>query len=164
VKVSPDAPSPRPGFVMMRRALAVIAALAVVVALAYSAWHDVPDSWQILRSEHAAYAKFTRDQRDREFGARIPMPMEIFDYWRSGLRPHDRYWIQMPPEPFSSNGDKRYVARSIAHIYLLPAIEAQKLSDANVVLSWDADPGLLHLHFVEQQRQGLQLIFVSRIA
>jgi hypothetical protein len=147
----------------VRRVASAALATAVVVALAYSAWRDVPHSWRLLDSQHAAYAGYTRDQRDRAFGTAIPMPMEIIDFWRAGLRPWDRYWIQMPFEAFSSNGDKKYVAELISHVYLLPAIEATDLAHATVVLSWDADPATLHLKFWEQRRSGQQLIYVSRI-
>jgi hypothetical protein len=144
-----------------------IAALAVsvltVVALAYTVWHDVPHSWRLMRNEHARFAGYTRAQRDQAFGALIPIRMDIFDFWRAQLRRGDRYWIQIPPEAFSANADKKLVVRSIAHLYLLPAIETRRLADANVVLSWDADPGTLHLKYSEQERAGLQLIFVSRI-
>jgi hypothetical protein len=147
-----------------RSAAASVIAGATLVALGYSVWKDVPHSWRSLSRQHDAYAAYTPAQRERAFGASIPMPMEIFDYWRAALRPGDRYWIQMPAEPFSANGDKRYVARSIAHVYLLPAIETLDLRRATVVLSWDADPGLLHFKYSRQRRAGLQLIFVSRIA
>jgi hypothetical protein len=151
---------------MTRLRLAAAAALAVaaVVVLLYSVWIDVPHSWSMLRTEHDRYAGFTRDERDRAFGTAIPMPMGTFDWWRYYLRPWDRYFIQMPHEAFSSNGDKKYVARLIAHVFLLPAIETTDPKKATVVLSWDADPGDLHLRYSAQWRSGLQLIFVSRIA
>jgi hypothetical protein len=147
----------------MRRAAA--AALAAVVAggLAWSGWKDVPHSWRLMRTQYAAYHGLTRAQRDQEFIAALPLRTDIFDFWRAWLRPGDRYWIQIPYEAFSANADKKLVVRSVSHLYLLPAIEARSLADANVVLSWDADPGLLHLRFGEQHRAGLQLIFVSRI-
>jgi hypothetical protein len=148
----------------MRRLVATAVAVLAVITLAYSGWKDVPHSWRLLRTQHDAYAGYTRDQRDRAFGTAIPMPMEIFDFWRQWLRPWDRYWIQMPHEAFSSNGDKKYVARLIAHSYLLPAIETTDLKQATVVLSWDADPGTLHLKYWQQWRAGQQLIFVSRVA
>jgi hypothetical protein len=143
---------------------AVAVSLLTVVALAYTVWHDVPRSWRVMRNEHRRFAGYTRAQRDQAFGALIPIRMDIFDFWRAQLRGGDRYWIQIPPEAFSTNADKKLVVRSIAHLYLLPAIETRRLADANVVLSWDADPAALHLKFSEQQRAGLQLIFVSRIA
>ncbi len=146
-----------------RWAAGALATLAVLLLL-YSGWIDVPHSWRLLRTQHDAYANDTRDQRDRAFGTAIPMTMDTFDWWRYYLRPWDRYFIQMPHEAFSSNGDKKYVARLIAHVFLLPAIETTDLRKATVVLSWDADPGVLPLKYSAQWRSGLQLIFVSRVA
>jgi hypothetical protein len=146
-----------------RPRVTAVGAAVVVAALGYSVWHDVPHSRGLLATQYGEFAGYTRDQRDRAFGTSIPMPMEILDFWRSELRPEDRYWIQMPPEPFSSNGDKRYIARTIAHIYLLPAIETLSLADADVVLSWDENPSTLHLRYFEQHQVGVQPIFVSRI-
>ena len=147
----------------MRRSAAAVSLLAVV-ALAWTCWKNVPHSWRLMRSQHAAYASYTRDERDRAFGTLLPIRMDIFDFWRAHLRKGDRYWIQIPHEAFSNNADKKLVVRTISHLYLLPAIETRKLAAANVVLSWDADPGLLHLKYSEQARAGLQVIFVSRIA
>jgi hypothetical protein len=140
------------------------ASLAVAAGLAYSVWIDVPHSWRLMRNEHAQFAGYTSTQRAEAFGTLLPLRMDIFEFWRRWLRPGDRYWIQIPNEAFSSNADKRLVVRSVAHLYLLPAIETRRLADADVVLSWDADPGLLHLRYSDQERAGLQLIFVSRIA
>jgi hypothetical protein len=136
---------------------------AVVAALVYSAWRDVPHSWRFMKTQHSVYAGYTAAQRDREFGNHVPIDMGILDFWRDGLLPGDRYWIQMPHEVFSTNGDKRYVARLIAHLYLLPAIEARRPADATVVLSWDAIPNALHLRYGQQREAGLQLIFTSRV-
>ena len=146
-----------------RRLAATIAAGLAVAALVWSAVDGVPHSWRLMRSQDAAYRGLSRTQRDQEFIDAIPLRVDIFDFWRAWLRPGDRYWIQIPNEAFSANADKKLVVRSVSHLYLLPAIEATSLHDANVVLSWDADPGLLHLHYSEQERAGLQLIFVSRI-
>jgi hypothetical protein len=146
------------------RVFVLAVSVAVVLVLGYSAWRDVPHSWRLMRSQHAAYAGYTRAERDQAFGALIPIRMDIFDFWARSLRPGDRYWIQIPPEAFSPTADKKLVVRSIAHVYLLPAIETRRLSEANVVLSWDADPGLLGLKYSEQVRAGGQVIFVSRIA
>lgn len=147
----------------LRGAVILAASLAAVLALLDSAWRDVPHSWRLMRSQHAQFAGYDRAARDRAFGALIPIRMDIFDFWRAQLREGDRYWIQIPHETFSANADKKLVVRSIAHLYLLPAIETRRLADANVVLSWDSDPAALRLRYSEQQRAGQQLIFVSRI-
>ena len=151
------------GFGLLRRALEWTLAGCAVAGLAWGAWKDVPHSWRLMRAEYVVYAGETRTQRDEAFGASIPIRMDIVAFWRGQLRRGDRYWIQMPHEPFSANADKKFVVRAVSHLYLLPATEARSLRDATVVLSWDADPGTLHLHYAEQARAGLQLVFVSRI-
>ena len=148
----------------IRRGLGIAVSGICVAALAWSGWRDVPHSWRLMRTQHEAYAHLTRAQRDQAFGTSIPLRMDILDFWRAWLRPGDRYWIQIPFEAFSVGADKKLIVRSVAHVYLLPAIEAPSLARASVVLSWDADPGTLGLRFSEQQRAGLQLVFVSRIA
>lgn len=147
-----------------RRSLALAVASAAVACLVWSGWKDVPHSWRLMRAQHAQYAGYTRTQRDEAFGTSIPIRMDILEWWRGQLRRGDRYWIQIPFEAFSPTANKKFVVRSVAHLFLLPATEASSLAAANVVLSWDADPATLHLRFSEQQRAGLQLIFFSRIA
>ncbi len=151
--------------VLLRPRSAVAAAVGAVVvgSFAWSAWKDVPHSWRLLRTQYAAYHGLSRAERDQEFISALPLRTDIFDFWRAWLRPGDRYWIQIPYEAFSTNADKKLVVRSVSHLYLLPAVEARSPVDATVVLSWDADPGLLHLRYLEQHRAGLQLIFVSWI-
>ena len=136
----------------------------MLAALAVSVWTGAPHAWRTLRSEHARFASSTPTQRSEACGALVPIRMDILEFWRAWLRPGDRYWIQIKDEAFSASADKKLVVRTVAHLFLLPAVEARSLRDATVGLSWDSDPGLLHLHFSEQERAGLQLIFVSRIA
>jgi hypothetical protein len=106
-----------------RRLGASAAALAVVAALAYSGWKDLPHTWRLLKTQHSAYAGYTAAQKERLFATSIPMSMDAFDFWRFYLQSRDRYYLQMPPEPFSSFANKRQIAQAIAHIYLLPATE-----------------------------------------
>ena len=47
--------------------------------------------------------------------------------------------------------------------YLLPAVQVTDPKKATVVISYMADPSFLHLHFITQQRSGVQPIFVSRV-
>jgi len=148
----------------VRRAAQTAAAVAVVAVLAWSVRLDVPHSFRLMNSQHAAYAAYDRAGKERVFGSRLPMPMDVFDFWRSYLRPGDRYWINMPDEAFSTYGDKRFMARTIAHLYFLPALEAPQLKDATIVLTWDLDPRLLPVHYTVHHEAGLQLIFASRVA
>jgi hypothetical protein len=146
-----------------RRLGASAAALAVVAALAYSGWKDLPHTWRLLKTQHSTYAGYTAAQKERLFATSIPMSMDAFDFWRFYLQSRDRYYLQMPPEPFSSFANKRQIAQAIAHIYLLPATETQRLDDATVVLSLDANPTTLHRGFSDQHESGLQEIYFSRL-
>jgi hypothetical protein len=110
-----------------------------------------------------AWAHVSRQDRDRAFGNAVPIDMSVLDYWRHWLRPGDRYWVQMPFEAFSTFGDKKLLVREIARLYLLPSVESPTLAGADVVLTWDANPNLLHLRFSDQQRAGEQNIYYSRI-
>lgn len=145
------------------RVLASVGSVLTAILLAWSLWIDVPHSWNLMRIEHRQFAGYTRLQRDEAFGALLPVPMDIFQWYRYYLRPGDRYFIQIHNGAFGEFIDKETAVRTVARLYLLPAIEASDLKHANVVLSFDSDPGELHLHFSEQERSGVQLIFVSRI-
>ena len=148
----------------LRGILALACAAATVLLLAWSVVRDVPRAWSAMRGEHARFVGLTRQQRDEEFGTLLPLQMSYFDWWRQYLRPGDRYYIQIEPAAFSSFVDKDTLVRRVAHLYLLPSLEASDLAHATVVLSWDDDPARLHLRFSSQARLGEQLFFVSRIA
>jgi hypothetical protein len=146
-----------------RRLGASATALAVVAALAYSGWKDLPHAWRLLKTQHSTYAGYTAAQKERLFATSIPMSMDAFDFWRFYLQSRDRYYLQMPPEPFSSFANKRQIAQAIAHIYLLPATETESLDNATVVLSLDANPTTLDRGFSDQHESGLQEIYFSRL-
>jgi hypothetical protein len=150
--------------VRVARVLSVAGAAATAALLAWSIVRDVPHSWQLMRAQHASFAGYSRTQRDQAYGALLPLPMNLFDYYRQYLRPGDRYYMQVQNGAFGRFIDKETAVRTVGRLYLLPAVEVPELARANVVLSWDSDPGLLHLRYSQQARLGLQLIFVSRIA
>jgi hypothetical protein len=116
-----------------------------------------------MRSERASYAGLTAAERERAFGERIPLRMDVFDFYRSSLRPGDHYWVQVAATPFSTFADKATVVRTVARLALIPAVEVAQPRDADVILSWDSDPSVLPYRYSEQQRAGEQLLFVSRV-
>jgi hypothetical protein len=143
----------------MSAATAVAALLALVLTVVIG----VPRALRLLETEHQRYGGLSADERDRVFGAWIPTRMDMFDYYRELVRPDDRFYVQVTNAPFGL-ADKAAVVRTISRYYLAPAVEVDRLEDATVVVSYDADPGLLPLRYSEQHRAGLQLIFVSRVA
>jgi hypothetical protein len=140
-----------------------VGALATLLVLAWSIRADVPRAWTVMRAEHRRFVGYTSRERDQAYGTLLPLDMSNFEWYRQYLRPDDRYFIQIEPAAFSSFIDKATLVRRVAHLYLLPSVEARDLAHATVVLSWDDDPGLLHLRYSSQERLGLQLFFVSRI-
>src|SRR5438445_7097257 len=77
------------------RVLALAGGLLAAALLAWSVVKDVPHSWSVMRSEHERFAGYTRLQRDQSYGALLPLPMDIFAWYRQYLRPGDRYFIQI---------------------------------------------------------------------
>jgi hypothetical protein len=146
------------------RLLALVGTVVTAALLAVSIAKDIPHSWSVMRSEHNRFAGYTRLQRDESFGNQLPLPMDIFQWYRVYLKPGDRYFIQVQNGGFGRFIDKETAVRTVARLYLLPAIEATDLGHANVVLSFDSDPAQLHLRFVSQVRLNQELNFVSRIA
>ena len=145
------------------RALALVGAIATAGLLALSLEKGVQRSWSVMRSEHERFAAYTPLQRQQSYGSALPLPMDIFEWYRQYLRPGDRYFVQVQPGAFGRFIDKTTAVRTVARLYLLPAIEATDLRHANVVLSFDIDPARLGLHYSQQERLGQQLSFVSRI-
>jgi hypothetical protein len=138
------------------------AAVAIAIAGASAVAHG-PDVWAKLGRERERDAALTPEQRERAFLDALPLPANVFDFYRAYLRPGDRLYFQVLESGFGQFADLPTVVATVGRYYLLPAVAVERLEDANVVISWEADPGLLGVEFEEQHRAGLQLFFVSRI-
>ena len=57
-----------------------------------------------MQDERARYVGLSPAERERAFGERIPLRMDVYDFYRSHLRPGDRYWVQVEASPFSTFG------------------------------------------------------------
>ena len=75
----------------------------------------------------------------------------------------DRVYFQVRESGFSSFYDYPTAFAYGARFYFLPALQATRLKDATVVVTYFEDPQQLHVRYITQQRAGLQPIFVSRI-
>jgi hypothetical protein len=141
----------------------VAVSVAAVMVIAFSAT-ALPDAWRAASAEREHWAAVAPIERETAFITRIPLRLDILEFWRRNMRATDRYFIQIPPGAFGPFADKPTIVRTAGRPYLLPAVEVIRPEDADVILSWDADPGLLSLRYSAQIRAGLQLIFVSRVA
>lgn len=146
----------------MRRVSAATFWIAAVLALAVSA-AGLPEAWSTVDAERERWEAVPRTQRETAFITQIPLRLDIFEFWRRNVRPTDRYFIQIPPGAFGAFADKPTIVRTAGRLYLLPAVEVIRPGEADVILSWDADPATLGLRYSDQIRAGLQLIFVSRV-
>jgi hypothetical protein len=142
-----------------------LAAAAVVVLVAVaSAVKTSGQSWDLLRGMRSSGAAQTAAEREHAPGDSIPLPMDRLDHYRNWLEPGDRFWLDVNPSGLSSHADLPSAVAAVARFYLLPAVQVTDPARATVVLSWDRDPGLLPYRYSEQHREGIQLVFVSRIA
>jgi hypothetical protein len=146
-----------------RGPLAAAGALAAVVALA-SAAHSLSKTWNHLDRDHARYAAMSQLERRHAFATQLGVPGDPFDFFAANVGRGDRVFYQVKPSGLGHFLDLPQSVAAIGRYYLLPAVSERDLRRANVVVSWEQDPALLGLKFGDQQRAGLQLFFVSRIA
>ena len=148
------------------RRLAVIATFALValfVAVSlFSVTNAFRTDWLGLSEDRHAYEGLSPKDQAHAPGDHIPLPVDVFDFYRDRLHRGDRYFLQVQPGAFG-NVDKPTAVSTFARFYLLPAVLVDDLLRATVVLSWDADPRALGLPYRRIQQAGRQLIFVSRI-
>ena len=140
----------------------VVVSAATVLALV-SAWHSGRHMWHRLDQDYATYRSYTDLQRREAFFSLVELPPGVFDWYAQYLGRGDRVYYQVEPSGLSSFLDLPTAVELVGNYYLLPAVQVTDLRKATVVVSYLADPGLLHVKFVTQKRLGLQLMFVSRI-
>jgi hypothetical protein len=142
---------------------AAVGALAAILALA-SAAHSVSKTWDHLDRDHDRYAAMSELERRHAFAMQVGVPGDPFDFFAANVGRGDRVFYQVKPSGLGHFLDLPQSVAAIGRYYLLPAVAESDLRRANVVVSWEQDPALLGVELGEQQRAGLQLFFVSRIA
>ena len=106
----------------------------------------------------------TELERRHAFVQQLGLPGDPFDFFAANVRTGDRVYYQVKPSGLGHFLDLPQSVAAVGRYYLLPAVSEPDLDRANVVVSWDEDPAKLGVRFSQQQRAGLQLFFVSRIA
>jgi hypothetical protein len=141
---------------------AAVVGVATVVALA-SAWHSGGHVWRRLDDEQRAFAAYTPAQRRGAAISAIPLDPAVFDFYAQHLAPHDRIYFLTMPSGFGQFFTLPQIVAATGRFYLLPAVQLKKLSDATVVVTYDADPNNLPVHFITEAQAGQQAIYVARI-
>jgi hypothetical protein len=140
----------------------LVVAGATALAL-YSAWHSGGHVLRRAADDHRTYAGYTALQRQHAAIDAIPLPSDIFDFYAAYVERGDRIYFQVLESGFGSWADLPTAVSAAGRYYLLPAVAVGDLADATVVVSYEADPNTLGVHYITQVRAGLQPIFVSRI-
>jgi hypothetical protein len=147
----------------MPRAAASLAAAATVLALA-SAFHSGAGVWRELARQYRAYAPLGAGARRQAALAQIGVPGAVFDFYAAYIVPGDRVYFQVRPGSLGRVPDLPAAFEAAGRFYLLPAVQADTLADATVVVSYLEDPSQLHMSFVTQKQDGRRPIYVSRIS
>jgi len=140
-----------------------IAAVAVGVAF-YSAWHSGGHVWRGFSHDYRTYAAYTSIQRQHAPIDMVGLPSDVFDFYAEHLERGDRIYYQVKRAPFGNYLDLPGIIAAAGNFYLLPAVQVTSLRRATVVVSFDANPKLLHLRFAEQAQYQSRPVYVSRIA
>jgi hypothetical protein len=147
-----------------RRALACAAAVVLFLTLALvSTLRSFGDTWSFLTDQREGYADLTADNRNvvPEFQGLIPVSAQsfLFDH----LRRDDRYYVQVQPGTFFTGVDLPTAVRTFARFSLLPAVAVTDPADADVVISFGADPRQLGLRYSSIARADDGRTVVARV-
>jgi hypothetical protein len=148
---------------VVRLVVTLVAVAVAVGALAYSVWEGAPQTWRALDAEYRRFEPLPRVEREQAFVTLLPMPVDVFAWYREQLRPGDRYYVHGAPGGYSRTATLREVVRNVGRLYFVPAVEVDRVEDADAIVSWGADPAELGLTYCHQVRAGLQPYFVSRV-
>jgi hypothetical protein len=119
--------------------------------------------WRSLENQRRVYGNYTEQQRQRAAIEGLGLPGDVFDYYRQYVHRGDRIYFHIRESGLSSFIDLPTAVRYAGRYYLLPALQATKLEDATVVVTFFEDPKLLPVRYITEQQAGAQPIFVSRI-
>ena len=142
---------------------AAFAVAALLVALG-SGINDFPVTWDWLSSQHADFAHLSPTERRQEPGMAQLLPVDAFDFFRSKLRDGDRYYIAAKRGGFQTGVDRATASRIFARYYLLPAIQVDAPSDADVVFTVGVQPKSLGVSIGRIEKFGGGNYYAARVS
>lgn len=132
----------------------VVAALAIAAVSFASVWIGGARILPRLRTVREQYVHVSGDDAAHTAASWWGFDAQAFDFYRDHLRRHDRYFIQTPAGLPWGSIDQGTAVRQYAAFWLLPSVQVEDPSQANVVLSYGASPTAL----------GLKLAGVAHVA
>ena len=126
-----------------RTVSAGVAAVAAFVVAIGSGINDLPNTWNWLSRQHAQFAGLSPAERAQEPGTAQLLPVDAFDFFRSNLKPGDRFYIAASHGGYEAGVDRATARRIFGRFYLLPAIQVDDPSKADVVFTVGVRPSTL---------------------
>jgi len=120
-----------------------VAAVAAFVVAIGSGINDFPNTWDWLSKQHAQFAHLSPAERAQEPGTAQLLPVDAFDFFRSQLRQGDRFYIAASRGGYEAGVDRATASRIFGRFYLLPAVQVDDPSKADVVFTVGVEPHTL---------------------
>ena len=120
-----------------------VAAVAAFVVAIGSGINDFPNTWDWLSKQHAQFAGLSPAERAQEPGTAQLLPVDAFDFFRSQLREGDRFYIAASHGGYETGVDRATASRIFGRFYLLPAVQVDDPSKADVVFTVGVEPRTL---------------------
>jgi hypothetical protein len=120
-----------------------VAAVAAFVVAIGSGINDLPNTWNWLSKQHAEFARLSPAERAQEPGTAQLLPVDAFDFFRSKLHHGDRFYVAASHGGYETGVDRATASRIFGRFYLLPAVEVDNPSQADVVFTVGVSPRTL---------------------
>jgi hypothetical protein len=118
-----------------------------------------PNRWEEFGHERKTFAGRPAPAPLAYAARSIAMDPAVLEFFAAHLHPGERYAFQVPPDLTAGSYQGLLEITAIA---LLPAIGVQDRKDADVLLSYNADPRPLRLPFASEQ-YGAAPYYVTRL-
>jgi hypothetical protein len=118
-------------------AASAVAALAIALASGLKA---LPGTWRWLSGQRSQFVHLSAQERVEEPGTAQLLPVDAFDFFRTKLEKGERYYLAVKSGTFSAGVDRSTAGRIFGRFYLLPAVQVDAPTKADVVLTVGIDP------------------------
>lgn len=136
-------------------------AVAVFLAVAlFSVLRTYDLTWDILTEDRGHNDGLNEYQQVHAPGNAIPLQQDVFDFYRDRLGRGTRYYMHVLQSGFGVV-DLPTAVTTYAQFFLLPAVRVDDPEEADVVLSWQANPHELPLSYSKIEQAGVQPFYVA---
>ena len=130
-----------------------------LIAAGVSVVASLPFTISRLVDEHRSAVQLTQAQRTADWTTHAPLSRAVIVFFRNHVRPGQRFYVQA-----RGTGNTVGSAHAVAGYALLPSVMVSSPAQADVVVSFRADPRQLRLRYtrVVQFSPGISVATVAR--